>query len=368
MGRYDIALGKGPQIEPAPEPKIEPSPDRSGMAAATGFVGVQGGSEPVLTRSERETIIAQCLRTAAGRGRLSASMIEPARRRLAYQSFARRIFTMKQIPDGTLPTYQHTGTMYSIDGTGLIALELPGQPSELPPNCFGHQQVIVPLFEIAANPTVSLTRIRERRYDLIERAQEEAIQSIASTEEGLAVILLDGLTDAYDRKVVTKEATLSRDAFTEAFSMIERSELRVSNILINALDYVDMRKWGKEFIDAFQIWEAHIIVSPSVPEGNIFLLAGPAFVGHMPIRTNLAVLPADDPERRLMGWSFFENLGMCCINPLATVKISLAGKLPVVTDHVSSWIVGEEDGTPYQLSVDEDEDHDGNLITMNEEE
>jgi hypothetical protein len=29
MGRYDIALGKGPQIEPAPEPKIEPSPDRS---------------------------------------------------------------------------------------------------------------------------------------------------------------------------------------------------------------------------------------------------------------------------------------------------------------------------------------------------
>jgi hypothetical protein len=41
------------------------------------------------------------------------------------------------------------------------------------------RRIQVPLFEITSNPTIPITEIRDRRFNLIERAQEQASQQIA---------------------------------------------------------------------------------------------------------------------------------------------------------------------------------------------
>ena len=44
------------------------------------------------------------------------------------------------------------------------------------------RRVIFPLFEIASNPEIPLTQIKERRFDLIERAQDLARAQIQAAE------------------------------------------------------------------------------------------------------------------------------------------------------------------------------------------
>jgi len=98
--------------------------------------------------------------------------------------------------------------------------------------------------------------------------------------------------------------------------------LRVARIFVNAKDYSDIRKWGRDQFDPTtqksvlntglmgNIWGAEIIVSKIVPIGTVYVLAEEKFVGIMPQRIDLTVLPADDPDNRLIGWSIFEQIGI----------------------------------------------------------
>ena len=53
----------------------------------------------------KQEIISQHIRTAAGRQKLAASMIQPLRRRRDYASVGRKAFYVENLPDGALPVY-----------------------------------------------------------------------------------------------------------------------------------------------------------------------------------------------------------------------------------------------------------------------
>jgi hypothetical protein len=50
-----------------------------------------------------------------------------------------------------------------------------------------------------------------------------------------------------------------------------------------------------------------------VPKGT-YWVGPPEFVGKMPVRTELTVLPADDPAQRALGWRVEENIGIGVYN------------------------------------------------------
>jgi hypothetical protein len=288
-----------------------------------------------ISNEVKQQIIGDYIKTAAGRTKLAASMIQPLRLRRDYTSVARKAFLVEQLPDGALPIYDKdpnvTAFVVGEEGENILAITKP-------------RRVIFPLFEIASNPEIPLTQIKERRFDLIERSQDLAKAQIQAAEDARAFDVMDAvaqngfdnLGSAYVNAQVNAVAPLTPSNLADAFARIETHDLRVARIFVNALDYSDIRKWGRDVLDIetqatllktglmATVWGAQIIVTRKVAPGYIYVCAEPEFFGRIPVRTELTVLSADDPKARRIGFSVFENLGIGCHNPLAITRIKLA--------------------------------------------
>jgi len=257
------------------------------------------------------------------------------RLRRDYTSVARKAFLVEQLPDGALPIYDKdpnvTAFVVGEEGENILAITKP-------------RRVIFPLFEIASNPEIPLTQVKERRFDLIERAQDLAKAQIQAAEDARAFDVMDAvstvgfdnLNSAYTNAQVNATAPIKPSDFIDAFARIETHDLRVARIFMNALDYADVRKWGRDVLDIESqaallktglmatVWGAQIIVTRKVDPGYAYVCAEPEFFGRIPVRTELTILSADDPKARRIGFSCFENLGIGAHNPLALTRIKIA--------------------------------------------
>lgn len=120
-------------------------------------------------------IIARYLASRIGRQKLAMSMVSPLRTRLDYSGIGRKAFIVDQLPCGTLPTYDT-----SIDvGDKIITLfkhnkvmtDSRGQIRRVLPGIKG-RRVVIPTFQVFANPTIKLKDIKTRRFNLIDSIQE----------------------------------------------------------------------------------------------------------------------------------------------------------------------------------------------------
>jgi hypothetical protein len=286
-----------------------------------------------ISNDVKQQIIADYMKTAGGRAKLAASMTQPLRLRRDYTSVGRKTFLVEQLPDGALPIYDKDAnvTAYVIgeEGQNILAIQKP-------------RRVIFPLFEIASNPEIPLTQVKERRFDLIERAQDLAKAEIQAAEDTRVFDVMDAVVaNGFDNIGATNADILANAPLTpadlaDAFASIEQYDLRVARVFCNALDYSDIRKWGRDVLDIESqatllktglmatVWGAQIIVSRRVPAGYIYVTTEPEFFGRIPVRTELTVLSADDPRNRTIGFSVFENLGIGCHNPLGLVRVALS--------------------------------------------
>jgi hypothetical protein len=200
--------------------------------------------------------------------------------------------------------------------------------------------VIFPLFEVASNPEIPLTQIKERRFDLIERSQDLAKAQIQAAEDERVFAVLDSIAvSGFDtlpgqtNPDVAVVAPISPSVLADAFAEIERNDLRVARIYMNATDYADIRKFGRDILDIESqatllktglqavLWGAQIITSRLVPVGFVYVCAEPENFGRFPVRTELTVLSADDPKARTIGFSCFENVGIGAFNPRALTRL-----------------------------------------------
>jgi len=286
-----------------------------------------------ISNQVKQDIIAEYIKTAGGRAKLAASMTQPLRLRRDYTSVGRKTFLVEQLPDGALPIYDKdpnvTAYVIGEEGANILAITKP-------------RRVIFPLFEIASNPEIPLTQIKERRFDLIERSQDLAKAEIQAEEDTRVFEVLDAVAAAgFDNIGATNAdvpatAPLTPADLADSFALVERHDLRVARVFANALDYSDIRKWGRDVLDIesqatllktglmASVWGAQIIVSRKVPTGYIYVCAEPEFFGRIPVRTELTVLSADDPKNRTIGFSCFENIGIGCHNPLGLDRVVLS--------------------------------------------
>lgn len=286
-----------------------------------------------LSNEQKQDLIGQYIGTPEGRAKLAASMQQPLRNRRDYTSVGRKAALVEQLPDGALPIYDKdpevTAYVIGEEGENVLAITKP-------------RRVIFPLFEIASNPEIPLTQIRERRYDLIERAQNLAKSQIQAAEDSRLFDVLDSVSvNGFDNLAavnpqVNASAPLTPSNLADAFAQVEKWDNRVARVFVNALDYADIRKWGRDVLDIetqatllktgmmATVWGAQIIVTRQVEPGYMYILAEPEFVGRIPVRTELTVLSADDPKARRIGFSVFENLGIGVHNPLGLVRIKIA--------------------------------------------
>lgn len=286
-----------------------------------------------VSNATKQKLIGDLLKTPAGRQKLAASMTQPLRSRRDYRSVGRKTFLVEQLPDGALPIYDKdpdvTAFVVGEEGQNILAIQKP-------------RRVIFPLFEIASNPEIPLTQIKERRFDMVERAQDLARAQIQAAEDERVFAILDAIAvNGFDsvpggvNPDIPVVAPISGAVLADAFAQIEEHDLRVARVYMNARDYADLRKFGRDILDiesqatllktglVATVYGAQIIVSRLVPAGTVYCTCEPEMFGRIPVRTELTVLSADDPKARTIGFSVFENLGIGAYNPRGLSRLTV---------------------------------------------
>lgn len=273
-------------------------------------------------RQTQYEFLSKNIPTAAGRQRIASSMIGPLRRRRDYTSVARKAFYVHKLPDGMNPVYDKdpTITAYVVgeEGQNIVAVAKP-------------KRVMFPLFEIASNPEIPITEVKQRNYDLITRSVDLSKSEIQAEEDRKAFAVMDALAadPTNPNPAIPITGNLTSNALADAFAAIERSDIRVATVFLNAKDYADLRKWDRDVLDIetqavllktglmARLWGANLIVSRIVPEGTVYCCGEAEFFGRIPVRTELTVLSADDPKNRMVGFSLFQQIGVGAFNPFA---------------------------------------------------
>jgi len=297
-------------------------------------------SQASLNDSQRDEMIKQALMTQEGKIALGQAMATPIRRNLDYQGVGRKALVVDPLPQGALPIYDR-----DIDVAAVVVSSNGTAPES---RVFG-DRVTIPEFEIVSNPTVRIAEVKRRRFNVIDRAQQKARQEIQAQEDANvfaaldfagdstkggenAAVVLDPVTSS-NASVSAQGGSLQKSGMLNLKRQIDRWDLVTSKYFMNINEFTDILDWesagtgGASAVDPVtqrellqtglygHIFGADIIVSKVVPAGQAFACADPEFVGVMPVRQDIEVLPADEPKQLKLGWVVSEIVGIGIVNP-----------------------------------------------------
>jgi hypothetical protein len=282
--------------------------------------------QPQLSDSKRDELIVRAMNTQDGKLALAQAMASPIRRNLDYHGIARRALVVDPLAQGAQATYDRdidvTAVVISSNGTGTES------------RIFG-DRVMVPEFEIFANPTVRMSEVKRRRFNVIDRAVQKARQEIMAQEDANVFAALDAAASVENTLTDVADSGLLKRDLCEIKEQIDRWDLVTTKYFMNISEFTDILKWGsgggqavgggeldpvgmREVLQTGifgHLWGADIMVSKIVPPGTVYGCADPEFVGVMPIRQDIEVIPADEPKRLLLGWVVSEIIGIGIVNP-----------------------------------------------------
>lgn len=279
-----------------------------------------------MNNQEKEFLIAKALETEEGRTALAQAMANPIRTSLDYQGVGRKLLVVDPLPQGALPVYDK-----DVDAKAYVI----SKRGQVPDQVIEGDRIQVPTFEVVSYPQVRFSQVKERRFNVIDRAQQRAKSDIMAVEDEEIFALIDNAATSGVNAVTISSGGLTRDALTQAFKEVEKHDLVVTKIVMNAQAFADIRAWGQNEFDPVtqhevlqtglfgHIWTADILISKKVPLNTVYVLADPEFVGVMPIRQDIQVIPADRPESLRLGWVIYEEVGLAVVNSMSIAKIEI---------------------------------------------
>ena len=288
---------------------------------------------------KRDELLSRAIMTQEGKVALAQAMANPIRRNLDYHGIFRRVLTVDAIQQGANASYER-----DIDVAAVVISSNGSGPES---RVFG-DRIVVPEFELFANPTVRIAEVKRRRFNVIDRAVQKARQEIMAQEDANGFAAVDAASQVENTLQDITDAGLLKRDLVELKQQIDRWDLVTSKYLMNINEYTDILKWGsgggqgvgggdfdpvtmREVLQTglyAHIWGADIMVSKIVPAGTVYAAADPDFVGVMPIRQDIEVLPADEPKQLKLGWVVSEIIGIGIVNPRGVA----AGRKSVVTE------------------------------------
>lgn len=287
---------------------------------------------PSFSEEQRDEMISRALLSHEGKTALGQAMANPIRRNLDYAGVGRKAVVVDPLPQGAMPVYDR-----DID----VAATVISSNGSVPESRVFGDRVSIPEFEVVANPTVRIHEVKRRRFNVIDRAQQKARQEIQAQEDANVFAALDFASDdnkggentlqVLDNGVTT--TSLGKTGLLRLKRQVDRWDLVTAKYFMNINEFTDMLDWesagaaGASQIDPVthreilqtglygSIFAADIIVSKIVPPKQVFSCADPEFVGVMPVRQDIEVLPADEPKQLKLGWVVSEIIGIGIVNP-----------------------------------------------------
>lgn len=279
---------------------------------------------------ERDAILQEAISTEQGRYALAESMANPIQTSLLYQSVGRKLLVVDPLPQGALARYEK-----DIDVPAFVI----SRRGQVPDVIVEGVDFLVPTFEIVSYPQIRLSQVKERMFNIIDRAQVKAKNEISVREDTEIFTLLSNsvpqsaTNPGYNHVIASSAGRLTLDLINAAFAKIEKHRLTVSKIVLNSTRFADIRAWGKDYFDFVtqrevlltgvfgRLWTSDIMISNLVPDNEVLIAAPAEFLGAMPIRQEITVIPADKPSRLRLGWVVYENCGFVVTNPKGISKI-----------------------------------------------
>jgi hypothetical protein len=297
---------------------------------------------PSFSDEQKEAMLAQAMHTENGKVALGQAMANPIRRNLDYMGVGRKALVVDPLPQGALPIYDK-----DIDVSAAII----ASNGSVPESRVQGDRVLIPEFEIVSNPTVRIAEVKRRRFNVIDRAQQKARQEIQAQEDANIFAALDFASDVgvgfggENARTGFGGARLTLLDLLNVKQSIDRWDLVTAKFFMHITRFTDLLAVGMTPIagaaggavyggfdpvtvrEVLQtglyghIWGADMIVSKVVPQNVVYGLAEPEFVGVMPIRQDIEVLPADEPKQLKLGWVVNEIVGVGIVNPRGVASV-----------------------------------------------
>ena len=290
--------------------------------------------------------------------RIGQGMVGPIQIRLRYEGIVRNVLIEDTLERGPLMPYD------ILDDLGR-AYVLNSTDSEVKITPFEGKQAFPQLFRIASFPRIRKEDLYYLRVNAVEYAQDETRQAIQKQEDARLILLLEqavvslgsirgaGLTvgaaptggravgslagpaSAPQEQTVLVGAgnSLEPADFYTAVTQIEINQLEGRRVLAHPADIRDLYNWdlnvtGFRFKDEVfaggritSFGEFQIQRSVIVPQGEIFVMAEPEFVGVMPVMYSLDVEENHQVEQFYKGWVMDELIGMLILNQRGIARI-----------------------------------------------
>ena len=281
------------------------------------------------------------------RVRFGSEMIPLILNRLDYEGFIRKVLKTHEVSQGQIISYEK-----DIDVTALM---INGDGQTIDTVVKGNR-VFPSEFWVTSSLRINMEEIAKRQFDIVDRAHDKATFQIMLEEDR------NGLRQMYQAATVENSqvnitSTVNKSVLESLQYEIERHRLICDKFImnrselgdlkknINAMDYDPVTSRDLLMTGVFaSIWGVNLFVSAgrdeagqhnvSVPEGMIFAVTDGRYLGAMPIRISLTMLPADQfiANKFQYGYLFGEYIGQVILNPRA---VAMAVKSSAT---VPSWI------------------------------
>ena len=278
-------------------------------------------------QSVADDTIWQSLTTEAGRQALGAQMAVPIRQELDYVGTARKFFEIDVLAQGQIARYDKDISVPS------YVVSKRGRVEEW--NVEG-EYVEPTTWEIFSPAQIRLSQIQQRRFNILDRTQEKIrIQTqVQEDDQFLAALNTAAAANTTANPTVngTAGVGLDKDFLNRLTSTIMDKDLPCYGILMRFDSFKDIRGWDNSDLDPVtmreimetglygSIWGIDIIVSRRVTHKTVYALAEPRFFGVMPVRTEMILMPDDDPKQATIGYVGYEEIGMAIIVPNGLAK------------------------------------------------
>jgi len=276
--------------------------------------------------ASKERVLTRYLSTVGGLNKIAANLANPVRRQLDYKGIIRKFFVVELMESGIplifdrdLPNVPcvKVGAGGTVNIVEMLA-----------------ERVEVQDFEIAGRPKIPYRELYVRRFRALDRAKDRLIEGMQLREDliGFGLFASAGTActslDCAPTAVTNSTNGLDRNGLALAFAGIESNRLVVQSVLMSAYGTAGIRRWEFEDLDQVgmqevretgylgRMWGADFFISDQIPTGTAYILAQDKFLGWMPIRKDVDIIPADDPDHLRLGFVGYELIGMflhnCC--------------------------------------------------------
>jgi hypothetical protein len=292
---------------------------------------------PKLSAEEKTSVLNQLLNAdpdpdkRVALRKIGEAMVGPIQIKLKYEGIGRNILVEQQLGRGfprPMEVLDDLGQAYILNQTDAEVKTTPFEGKWAP----------VQLFRVAAFPYVRKEDLYWLEADIVEYAQEMTREAIMKQEDGrLLTLLATAITDyaANPDHVITPDHVVEIGAgnpwepadLYDLVSRVELHELSVSRFILNPVDMRDAYNWGRDIwgnaaydslvggTKVAKFGEFTFQTSIMVPQGTIFAVPEPNFLGVMPIMYSLDTQENNQIETFRKGWVMDELIGMLVLNP-----------------------------------------------------